>query len=142
MRCVACEFVLYLNPASAAAAVIVDESRRVLLIRRAIAPYQGSWALPAGYQEIDESPRETLRREVREEAGVDVEPTRLLDVVYVGDDPRKPANVIIYLCRLVGGIPQAGSDATEVGWFPLDDLPDDMGFDNRRLLEELSLSPE
>ena len=107
---------------------------RVLLVRRRIQPFMGSWALPAGYQEIDEEPQAAVLREVREETGLEVEVQRLLDVVWVGDDPRKPANVIIYLCRAVGGELQAASDVSEVAWFSLKGLPDDMGFGNRELL--------
>ena len=60
----------YQNPACAAAGAVVDGDGRVLLIRRRIAPFRGDWALPAGYQEIDEDPRETALREVREETGI------------------------------------------------------------------------
>ncbi len=122
----------YLNPACAAAGAVLDGDGRVLLIRRRIPPYRGQWALPAGYQEIDEDPRDTALREVREETGLEVEVVRLFDLVWVSDDPRKPADVIIYLCRPVGGELQAASDADDARWFPLDDLPQKVGFDNRR----------
>ena len=128
--CSACDFVLFKNPASAAAAVVLDPACRVLLIRRRIPPYRGEWALPAGYQEIDEHPQETVVREVREETGIEIEVTGLHDVVYFPDDPRKPANVIVFLCRPVGGELKAGSDASEAAWFELDRLPEDIGFHN------------
>jgi len=135
-RCRSCGFVYFFNPASAAAGVVLDASEgQVLLVRRRIQPFMGSWALPAGYQEIDEEPQVAVLREVREETGLEVEVQRLIDVVWVGDDPRKPANVIIYLCKAVGGKLQAASDVSEVAWFSLKDLPEDMGFGNRELLE-------
>jgi len=133
-RCGECSFVLYLNPASAAAGVVIDDSQSVLLIRRKIPPYQGDWALPAGYQEIDEDPRDTVCREVVEETGITVEVSELLDVLFVPDDPRKPANVTVFLCRPVGGSLQAGSDASSAAWFPLDDLPPNLGFENNALI--------
>ena len=137
-HCSQCEFVLYRNPACAAAGVVLDGDRRVLLIRRRVPPYLGHWALPAGYQEIDEDPRDTARREILEETGLEVEVVRLFDVVYMSDDPRKPANVIVYLCRAVRGELCAGSDASEVAWFALDDLPEHIGFQNApRILERL-----
>ena len=129
---------LYTNPASAAAGVVLDDDGRVLLMRRAIRPYQGAWALPAGYQEIDEDPRETVRREVFEETGIEARIDRLLDVLFIPDDPRKPANVTVFLCRAVGGELQPGSDALEAAWFELDALPSEMGFpQNRRILDRL-----
>ena len=65
---------------------------------------------------------------------LEVEVQRLLEVVWVGDDPRKPANVIIYVCKAVGGELRAASDVSEVAWFSLTDLPEDMGFGNRELI--------
>jgi 8-oxo-dGTP diphosphatase len=143
MRCIECRVVLYKNPASASAAVVLDDDRRVLLIRRAIEPFVGSWALPAGYQEIDEDPRQTAAREVREETGLEIEAGALIDLVFVPDDPRKPANLAIFLCRVKGGVLCAGDDACEAQWFALDALPEDIGFDNReRILQPLLENPE
>ena len=137
-RCAVCGFVLYRNPAAAALGVVLDARGRVLLIRRAIEPYRHHWALPAGYQEIDEGPADTVVREVREETGVHVEVCGLLDLLFVPDDPRKPANVAVFLCRAAGGRVAAGAEETDVDWFALDDLPDPIGFDNYpRILKRL-----
>lgn len=142
-RCGDCGIVLYRNPASAAAAVILDEARRVLLIRRGIEPFLGCWALPAGYQEIDEDPRQTAEREAREETGLEIEAGALIDLIHIPDDPRKPANLAVYLCRVLGGQLCPGDDAREAEWFALDDLPEDIGFDNReRILQPLLEHPE
>lgn len=125
------------NPASAVAGAVLD-GPRVLMIRRRIEPHRGAWALPAGYQEIDEDPRDSLRREVREETGLEVEVGELFDAVWVPDDPRKPANVLVYLCTPAGGVLRAGSDASEAAWFDLNDLPEEVGFENReRILDRL-----
>jgi ADP-ribose pyrophosphatase YjhB (NUDIX family) len=129
-RCDACEFVLYENPASAAAGVVIDENRRVLLIRRALEPYKGSWALPAGYQEVDEHPHETALREIQEESGIEAEIVELFDLLFISDDKRKPANLAVFVCRPIGGVLCAGEDALEAAWFHLDDLPADLGFQN------------
>ena len=133
-----CAFVLYSNPASAAAGVVFNERGEVLLVRRAIEPYRGYWALPAGYQEIDEDPATTGVREVLEEAGVEIEVQGLLDLIFVQNDARKPANVAVYLCRAVGGLLRPGEEESEVGWFSLDGLPSEIGFDNyHRILGRL-----
>lgn len=138
VRCSACVFVLYENPACASAAVILDERRRVLLVKRAIEPCRGQWALPAGYQEIDETPAETVVREVREETGLAIEVIALLDLLFVPEDLRKPANLAVYLCRPLGGELRAGDDVVETAWFELEALPEDLGFQNGpRILDRL-----
>lgn len=131
LRCGACGFVIFLNPASAAAGVVLNPAREVLLVRRAIDPWKGYWALPAGYQEIDEGPEEALAREVLEEAGIGIRVLGLLDLFYVGDDPRKPANVAVYLCTSETSLLAPCSDDVEAAaWFDLDRLPERIGFDN------------
>ncbi|QDU84978.1 Putative mutator protein MutT4 [Planctomycetes bacterium Pla163] len=139
LRCPACAFVLFANPVGAAGAVVVDPDRRILLVRRAIAPHAGSWALPAGYQEIDESPSGAAEREVREETGVTIRTVALLDLVFVPDDPRKPANVALFLAIPVAGEPSGRDDALDADWFALDDLPRRLAFEsNHRILERLA----
>jgi ADP-ribose pyrophosphatase YjhB (NUDIX family) len=139
LRCGACGFVVFVNPASAAAGVVLNPEREVLLVRRAIEPWKGYWALPAGYQEVDEGPEEALVREIREEAGIPIRVLGLLDLIYVGDDPRKPANVAVYLCTSESLVLAPSSDDVEAAsWFSLDRLPERIGFDNYpRILSRL-----
>ena len=138
-RCGACGFVLFLNPACAAAGVVLNAEGRVLLVRRKIEPWRGAWALPAGYQEIDEHPEATAVREIQEETGIDVEVVGLLDLIHVDTDPRKPANVAVYLCRALGGEARPDqSDVDAAEWFALDALPERIGFGNyERILSRL-----
>ena len=128
---------LYSNPACASAGVVVNAGGEVLLVRRRLEPFRGSWALPAGYQEMDEEPTDTVRREVFEEAGLRVRVEGLLDLLFV-EDPRKPANVAVYLCSVVEGTPHPGDEESAARFFPLDALPEPIGFDNyERILRRL-----
>jgi len=130
-RCSSCTFVLYANPAGAAGAVVVDADRRVLLVRRGIEPFRGQWALPAGYQEADESPVRAAEREVEEETGVRVRTVALLDLVFVPDDPRKPANVALFLAVPRSGLAAEGrDDALAAEWFHIDALPAPLAFES------------
>ena len=81
-------------------------------------------------------------REVREETGIGVEVIRLLALLHIPDDPRKPANAAVFLCKLLpgqaAGILAAGDDASDARWFSLDDLPPNLGFpNNRQILDSL-----
>ena len=108
-----------------------------LLVRRAGDPYGGTWDLPGGFLEEAEHPLEALRRELREETGLDVEPAEFVGAWLdrYGDGPDTPTTLNLYwTARIVGGEPRAGDDAAELRWFPRDELPpdDEIGFPNVR----------
>lgn len=134
-RCGACAFVRYENPSPVAGGIVLDGQGSVLLVRRALEPFRGAWALPAGFQEIDETPREAAAREVREESGLVVEVGELYDLVFV-PGPRRAVNVAIFLCRPTGGLLRVGHDVLDAAWFRLDALPADLAFENGPLLLE------
>ena len=131
--CGSCGFVMFSNPVGASAALVL-RGDEVLLVKRGIEPFLGFWAVPAGYQEEDESPPVTAERETLEETGVQVEALLLLDLLFVPDDPRKPANVALFACRALSGEAEGADDAQEAAWFSLDDLPELIAFDNRELI--------
>lgn len=82
LQCGACGFELYLNAAAAVAGLIVDGRGRLLITVRGKEPGKGRWDLPGGFVDPGESAEEALRREVREEVGLEVTATR-----YVGSQP-------------------------------------------------------
>lgn len=133
--CPGCGQVAYENPVPAAAAVVRREDR-VLLVRRAIDPRSGRWGLPAGYQEVDETSELTAVREVREETGLVVRLTGLLDVLTTRDDPRKPSILVVYAAEEVAGDLVPGEECDEVAFHPLAGLPRDIAFQNDRIILE------
>ena len=128
--CRGCGFVLYQNPVGASAGLVL-RGEEVLLVQRGIEPFLGAWAIPAGYQDADESPSRAAEREILEETGIEVEAYMLLDLLWVPDDPRKPANVALFACRATGGELCGADDAMDARWFPLNELPELLAFDNR-----------
>jgi len=107
--------------------VVVVKQGRVLLVRRAKAPLAGRWSLPGGRQRLGERVRDTARREVREETGLDVEVTALLDVI--DSLVRVEAGELAYHYTLVDFLAEwraggavAASDAAEVVWADPADL--------------------
>lgn len=135
--CGRCPFVLFRTPAAGAAAVVA-QGREILMVRRGIEPYRGCWGFPGGFQEYGESPAEAAVREVREETGLEVRVRRILDVCYTVDDPRKRANLVVYLAETVAGELRPADDAQDARFFALDDLPSAIAFENnRRLLARL-----
>jgi len=108
------------SPLVGVGAVIVDDASRVLLIRRAAEPLKGHWSLPGGLLELGESLTDGVKREVREETGLAVEPLELielLDRIYrEGERVRYHYVIADYLCHVTGGALQAASDADAARW--------------------------
>jgi 8-oxo-dGTP diphosphatase len=107
------------TPALTTDCVICDSEGRVLLIRRKNEPFRGSYALPGGFVDVGETVEAACRREVLEEAGIEVGDLRLVGVYSdPARDPRGHTVTIAYLALLPGAAlsPQAGSDAEAAGW--------------------------
>ncbi len=107
---------------------IIIEPPRVLLVKRAHPPIQGQWSIPGGVLEVGEMVREAAIREAREETGLIVEPGELLGVfdrVLRDSEKRVQYHYVLidFLCKPVGGELRAASDAEEVRWFTLEELP-------------------
>ena len=73
VTCDSCGLVLFLNPAVAAAAFVFDAGGRVLLLRRAHDPARGLLACPGGFLDAGETAEDGVRRETREEVGVELD---------------------------------------------------------------------
>jgi ADP-ribose pyrophosphatase YjhB (NUDIX family) len=102
-------------------------AERVLLVRRAKPPRQGGWSLPGGRQRLAETVRETARREVLEETGVEVAVGSLLDVVDSitpdgGGGVAYHYTLVDFLAEWRAGEARAGSDAAEAAWADPRDL--------------------
>jgi 8-oxo-dGTP diphosphatase len=116
------------RPIVAVGAVILDGDR-VLLIQRGQEPLKGEWSLPGGAVEIGETLEGALVREAREETGLDVEVgpvVEVLDRILRDGAGRVEYHYVIvdYLCRARSGTAACGSDADDVRWVGVDELPE------------------
>ena len=105
--------------------VVIDG--RALLIRRGSEPLKGEWSIPGGTLELGETLVEGVRRELREETGLDVKVLELIEVFerifperQGGPDrtqrPQYHFVILDYLCEAVWGTPRPGGDVTEIAF--------------------------
>ena len=135
-RCTECGEILYRNPVPGAGGLLVSNGN-ILLVRRSIEPRRNMWCIPSGFMEHGESPEDTLKREVKEETGLEVKEWELFSFYSVLEDPRYHCILFIYNVTDWQGEENPGDDAGEIRWFPLDNIPEDMAFDNHsRIIEQ------
>ncbi|HEY4299903.1 MAG TPA: NUDIX domain-containing protein [Candidatus Didemnitutus sp.] len=114
-----------------------DADLKVLLIQRDLPPFRHRWALPGGFVRLDESLEDAARRELHEETGITAP---YLEQLYTFGQPRRDPrerviSVAYYaLVKLSEHAVHATSDALNVAWFPVADLPS-LAFDHEEILE-------
>ena len=106
--------------------VVVLRHGSVLIVRRAKPPGIGEWSLPGGSQELGETLFEAAAREVREETGVTVAPTRVLAAVdnIVRSDTGEIAfhyAIVDIVADWRSGDPTPQDDVSEACWVPIED---------------------
>jgi len=113
-------------------------SSHILLIRRSRPPFEGAWALPGGFVEMDEPLEIAAARELAEETGLTGIPLRQLHTFGdPGRDPRGRTISAVYWGEAPPGTSiKGGDDAAEAGWFPLDALPM-LAFDHDKIVKYL-----
>jgi ADP-ribose pyrophosphatase YjhB (NUDIX family) len=103
---------------------VVFRGDRVLMIQEKA---DALWALPGGWADIGYTPGEMAVKEVKEEAGLDVKPVRLLAVLdkKCHNHPPSPIHVykIFILCEELGGELKPGMETTDAYFFPPGELP-------------------
>ena len=113
-----------------------EDDLKVLLVQRGLPPFEGQWALPGGFVRVQESLEEAARRELREEAGLDIS---FMEQLYtfgdLGRDPRERVVTVAYyvLVKLGDYRVQAATDAKSAAWFAVRKTPK-LAFDHGRIL--------
>ena len=114
------------------------EKLQLLLIRRRNPPFQGGWALPGGFLDLDEDLNDCAKRELEEETGIK---NIFLEQLYTfgkhSRDPRERVISVAYYALIASDrvTLKPASDATEAAWFALDELPE-LAFDHRDIVEK------
>jgi len=124
--CLACGFILYLDPKVAVGTIIRAQDDRIVLVRRAIEPGYGRWVFPGGYVDRGEDVPAAAIREAREECGLDISLDGLINIYSY---PGKTPVIIVYAATIVSGELAPDEESLEARMFAHPELPwDELAF--------------
>jgi len=121
-HCASCGFTYYQNPSAATAAFVLNSRGELLVARRAKDPAKGTLDLPGGFVDNGETGEQGIRREIKEETGLEVEKVEYLFSIpnvyrYSGMDIHTLD--MFYICHADNDTLKAADDVAECAWVPL-----------------------
>lgn len=114
--------------------VIIETGGGIVLIKRKNPPF--GWAIPGGFVDYGETIEDAVRREAKEETGLDIDHVKQFHTY--SDPKRDPRHhtVTVMFIATASDIPKAGDDAAKAGIFTRKTLPEEIAFDHRQILED------
>lgn len=120
---------------ASAAGLVKNESGQVLLLNHVLRPRSG-WGMPGGFLNKGEQPEAALRREIREETGLELTDIRLARIRTMQRHLE-----IVFVAKSLGEASVQSREITELAWFDLDSMPYEMSVDQQFLIRSI-LSPD
>jgi ADP-ribose pyrophosphatase YjhB (NUDIX family) len=114
--------------------IIIEIEGGIILIKRANPP--PGWAIPGGFVDYGESIEDAARREAKEETGLDISLARQFHTYSDPKRDKRHHTVSTIFIAAASGTPSSGDDANEVKIFYRDNLPEDIAFDHKQILED------
>lgn len=123
--CSKCKFHFYINPLACNAVIIENEKGEILLVKRKYEPKKGYWDWPGGFIAPEENLEESVKREIKEELGVDVEVDKIVGVYndfYEYQKILSPSIGMVVSAQIIGGEIKPADDVTEYKYFKPDEI--------------------
>ena len=128
----------YPRPAVTVDTIVFNKRKNeILLIKRGKYPFEGNWALPGGFVDMDEELEIAALRELKEETSLNLDKVKQFKAYgTIGRDPRhRTISVIFYTIANESKIVKANDDASDAQWFNLNSLPE-LAFDHKEIIED------
>jgi ADP-ribose pyrophosphatase YjhB (NUDIX family) len=126
----------YATPKVGVRAAVFDQAGRILMVRETAD--ENRWTLPGGWGDVNQTPSQSVVREVFEESGYRVRAVKLAAVWDRARQAQPPTAFSVvrmfFICALEGGEPRTSLETSEVGWFAEGDIPVDLSL--RRTLPQ------
>lgn len=119
-----------------AAAIVTNDDGKVLLLNHHFRPTSG-WGVPGGFVNSHEQPEAAVRRELKEEANIDLADVRVHRVRTFGRHIE-----IAFLAKGIGEAKVSSREIIELGWFSLDEMPEEMSLDQHFLIRNALNPPD
>ena len=123
-------------------AIIRNEEGKILLIHRTGKNFNGYWGLVSGMIEWGENAESALKREVKEEIGVEIEIIRYTGKYYDkrGRHPTKTVICLPHICRIIKGVPSPISECDEIKWYAPEEIENMvLAYDHLQMLKDEGL---
>ena len=117
-----------------AAAIITNPKGEVLLLNHLLRPYSG-WGLPGGFLTSFEQPEEAIRRELREETGIELDSLEMFRVRTIGRHVE-----IMFRATSNSEATVRSREITELGWFHVNQLPDGLPESQKEIVQRICVS--
>lgn len=131
---------VYIPPVLTVDAIIfqlIDNELSVALIKRAVAPFKGKWALPGGYNPAGETTHDAMARIIRNKAGINLSELNLVEQLYTFDtvarDPRGHAVSVTYMGLGTNVTPKGSATTQSPQFFPVNNLPN-LAYDHSEII--------
>lgn len=114
------------------AAIIINAEKKVLLLEHLLRPQASGWGIPGGFIEQNEQPIEAIRREIREETGIELENLRMIRVRTIHCHVE-----ILFRAESFDKAEVRSPEIISVGWFTVDEIPPAMNDVQKSIIEKV-----
>lgn len=140
--CEKCGFILWSNPRPCVSAIIQRTDKKILLLKRANNPLKNYWCLPGGIIEYDESPEQSVIREIKEETNLDITINKLIGVYLINNDPRGNGIDVIYEGKIVNDTITLSKEHSQFDFFSINKLPTPIAYKHTEAIRDFQQLPK